>query len=156
MKKINLFLDADGVIVDFEEGARRAGLKPEFFKLQPGAYLYLPVMPDATDVLNLFKEFEDEFPLKVWIATKPPTHAPYAYSEKVMWFANHFPWLAERIIVTHDKSLLGCADDILVDDRPHKANALDFRGSLVVFDPQNTRESWVAVVSELKKKFSTA
>lgn len=154
MKVVNLFLDADGVIVDFEAGAKKAGLEPSIFKLQPGAYLYLPVMPDAADALSLFKELESEVPLKVWIATKPPKHAPYVYTEKVLWFTEHFPWLADRIIVTHDKSLLGCETDILVDDRPHKANASHFRGSLVVFDPLKTSESWEQVMTPLKRNLN--
>jgi 5'(3')-deoxyribonucleotidase len=70
---------------------------------------------------------------EVWIATKPPTGIPYAYSDKAAWVLRELPELKRRIIVTHDKGLLGDAGDYLCDDRPHKANCERFAGTLLRF-----------------------
>ena len=134
---MNVFLDSDGVIADFERGAKDAGLLPAEFKFEPGAYLYLHRVPGADDAVARLKQLEDKGHLKVWVLTKPPKYSPYAYSEKVLWFSQYFPWLSNRIIVTHDKSVVGGPGDVLVDDRPHKGNAQCFRGKLIVFHTSN-------------------
>ena len=56
---------------------------------------------------------------EVWVATKPPTGVHYAYSDKAAWIFKHLPELKRRLIITHDKGLLGDAGDYLCDDRPH-------------------------------------
>jgi hypothetical protein len=69
----------------------------------------------------------------VWIATKPPTGVPHAYSDKAAWIMRELPELKRRIIITHDKGLLGERGDWLIDDRPHKANCRRFKGTLIAF-----------------------
>ena len=49
------------------------------------------------------------------------------------WVLRELPELKRRIIVTHDKGLLGDAGDHLCDDRPHKANCERFAGTLLRF-----------------------
>ena len=70
---------------------------------------------------------------EVWIATKPPTGIARAYADKAEWVFDHLPELKRRIIITHDKGLLGNENDFLCDDRPHKANCEQFRGTLLRF-----------------------
>ena len=69
----------------------------------------------------------------VWVATKPPTGIAYAYRDKAQWIFDHLPELKRKIIVTHDKGLLGDKEDYLCDDRPHKANCQQFKGMLIPF-----------------------
>lgn len=69
----------------------------------------------------------------VWIATKPPTGVAHAYSDKAAWVFEHLPELSHKLIITHDKGLLGDADDYLCDDRPHKANCEHFAGTVLRF-----------------------
>jgi len=71
--------------------------------------------------------------LEVWVATKPPTGIPFAYADKAAWVLQHLPELKRRIIITHDKGLLGDERDFLIDDRPHKANCEKFKGTLIRF-----------------------
>lgn len=150
--KHNVFLDADGVVVAFEKGAILAGLPPQEFKLQPGAYLFLQPYHLAAEALTYLEQADRDNRVRVWIATKPPSDNPYAYVEKVLWFRHHFPWLADRIIVLHDKSQLGSSDDALIDDRPHKANVEHFRGEVFVLDPNDPETAWNALLDWVESK----
>jgi 5'(3')-deoxyribonucleotidase len=140
---LNVFIDSDGPVADFDEALKKSGLEADVFKHLPGIYLYLKITQGAENALNLLKTFDDLDLLRVWIATKTPSNSPYAYTEKVLWYRQHFPWLEDRVILTHDKSVLGGEDDFLLDDRPHKANAKHFKGKFVYFNPEAPIQSWV-------------
>lgn len=124
-----VFVDMDGVIVDFDAYKTAHGLTGEEVKRRPGAYLAMPAIPGALDAVRSLIGMGFE----VWIATKPPTGIPYAYSDKAAWVMQHLPELKRRIIITHDKGLLGGVGDFLCDDRPHKANCETFAGELLRF-----------------------
>lgn len=132
-KYFDLFIDSDGVVADFEKMQLALGMTPDKFKHEPGAYTYLEPYPGAVAALELLKDLDDLGDIRVWIATKTPAGSPYSYTEKVLWFRWKFPWLEDRVILCHDKSLLGCARDMLIDDRPHKGNASHFRGKFLHF-----------------------
>ncbi len=70
---------------------------------------------------------------EVWAATKPPTGIAFAYGDKASWIFENAPELRRKLIITHDKGLLGDEGDFLIDDRPHKANCEKFKGELIVF-----------------------
>ena len=131
----NVFIDSDGPVADFEKALLLDGRPPETFKHSPGAYLWLDITPGASWGINALKVLDDEDELRVWILTKTPSSCPYAYTEKVLWYRRHFPWLEDRVILTHDKSIMGGPEDFLFDDRPHKANVEHFKGEFVYFDP---------------------
>ena len=124
-----VFVDMDGVIVDFDAFKTERGLTGEEVKKMVGAYLAMPAIPGAVSAVRSLIGMGFE----VWIATKPPTGVPHAYSDKAAWIMEHLPELKRRIIVTHDKGLLGDSGDYLCDDRPHKANCEKFTGTLVSF-----------------------
>lgn len=126
-----VFVDMDGVIVDFDAYKIAKGMTGDEVKKLPGAYLEMPPIPGAIDAVRSIIGMGFE----VWIATKPPTGVPYAYSDKAAWVFTHLPELKRRIIITHDKGLLGGAGDFLCDDRPHKANCQNFAGTLPAFGP---------------------
>jgi hypothetical protein len=83
-----------------------------------------------------------------WVATKPPTGIPHAYADKADWILRHLPELKRRIIMTHDKGLLGDDNDYLID-RPHKANCERFRGALIHFGNGVT---WEGVLGTMRKE----
>ncbi|MDR7927107.1 hypothetical protein RIE95_08970 [Acidithiobacillus thiooxidans] len=124
-----VFIDMDGVIVDFESYMQRSRMTAEEVKHQPGAYLNMTPIDGAIEAVRSVIDMGFE----VWIATKPPTGIPYAYSDKVQWILINLPELKRRIIITHDKGLLGDAGDYLCDDRPYKANCEKFQGQLLAF-----------------------
>lgn len=152
LAQFNVFLDSDGPIANFDKALQESGSDTEDFKFWPGVYLWLEVTPGAENALNLLKQLDDQNILRTWILTKTPSDSPYAYTEKVLWYRKNFPWLEDRVILTHDKSLLGTSTDFLLDDRPHKANADKFRGSFVYFDPTEPISSWVQFLELVETK----
>lgn len=147
---LNIFIDSDGVIADFQKMCDRLNMKAEKFKHEPGAYTYLEKIEGVEDALKELKSLDDQDVLRVWVATKTPGGAPYAYTEKVLWFRWNFPWLENRVILCHDKSLLGTEHDVLIDDRPHKGNAQHFRGKFIHFGSDKF-PTWTEVMLELRE-----
>lgn len=128
-RKRRVFVDMDGVIVDFDAYKIANNMTGDEVKRAPGAYLAMPAIPGAVEAVRSVIGMGFD----VWIATKPPTGVPYAYSDKAAWIMEHLPELKRKIIITHDKGLLGDSRDFLCDDRPHKASCERFAGSLLRF-----------------------
>lgn len=124
-----VFIDMDGVIVDFDSYREKFGATGDEIKRQPGAYLAMQPYPGAIKAVCSLIGMGYE----VWIATKPPTGIAFAYADKAQWVMDYLPELKRRIIITHDKGLLGDEGDFLIDDRPHKANCEAFKGQLLRF-----------------------
>lgn len=133
--RFRIFFDMDGVLVDFEAFMRRWGLTGDEVKKLPGTYKAMQPIAGALDGIRKIMSIAGQYGGEVWLATKPPTGIPYAYADKVSWVLHHLPELKRRIILTHDKGLLGGPDDYLVDDRPWRANCDAFRGTLIHFGP---------------------
>lgn len=140
---MRIFVDMDGVIVDFESFKNAHAMTGEEVKKLPGAYLAMEPMPGALAAVRSLIGMGHE----VWIATKPPTGLAFAYADKVSWVLKYLPDLKRKIVITHDKSLL--RGDILIDDRPHKANAENFAGRLMVFGAAGM-EGWPEVLQEIR------
>jgi 5'(3')-deoxyribonucleotidase len=149
---VNVFIDSDGPVADFDKALKKDGREADLFKMHAGVYLYLSVTDGAEYGLSELKNLDDRDLIRVWILTKTPSGSPYAYTEKVLWYRQHFPWLEDRVIVTHDKSLMGTEHDFLLDDRPHKANADKFRGTFVYFDPKKPKNDWFEFVDRVKER----
>lgn len=141
--KRRVFLDMDGVVVNFDGYATALGLTGDEVKKVRGAYLEMQPAPGAMEAIKwLIGSGYD-----VWLATKPPTGIAFAYADKAEWVFTHLPELKRKLIITHDKGLLGDEKDILVDDRPHKANCEQFRGTLIRFI---NGETWDGVLEKIK------
>lgn len=127
MKRV--FIDMDGVLADFAALKRKLDMDGDRLKNIPGAFADLQPIPGALEAVHSLIGMGFE----CWIATKPPTGNPGAYADKAAWILQHLPELKRRIIMTHDKGLLGSDGDYLIDDRVHKANCDDFAGTLIRF-----------------------
>jgi 5'(3')-deoxyribonucleotidase len=146
-----LFFDMDGVLVDFDAFMKRHGLTGDQVKRLAGAYRDMPAIEGAIAGMHKVMSLAGMYGFEVWIATKPPTGIAFAYSDKAAWVFEHLPALRRNIIMTHDKGLLGDEDDVLVDDRPHRANCHEFRGALIHFGPAGTVPHWPALVDRLHR-----
>jgi len=135
----------DGVTVDFEGHAKEMGLSGDELKHLPGAYIGMKPMPGAIEAIHSIIGMGFE----VWMATKPPTGLWWAYADKAQWVFIHLPELKRRLIITHDKGLLGDINDILIDDRPHKANCSQFPGTLIFFGGGC---GWPQVLAQLRER----
>lgn len=139
-----IFLDMDGVIVDFDGFA--AAFPDREVKSMVGAYQQMRPLPGAlAGVRSLIGMGFD-----VWLATKPPTGVAHAYADKASWVFQYLPELKRKLILTHDKGLLGEPGDWLVDDRPHRANCESFKGALIPFGAEHDHDvgrGWTELVS---------
>jgi 5'(3')-deoxyribonucleotidase len=146
INKIRVFVDMDGVIVDFDTFKTELGLTGDEVKKRAGAYQLMKPLPGALDGIKSLVGMGFD----VWLATKPPTGVPHAYADKVSWVLENLPEMKRKIILTHDKSLL--RGEYLIDDRPHKANAQYFQGKLITFGIQGW--DWLRVLEFFRSELS--
>ena len=141
--KPRVFIDMDGVIVDFDGYKEVMKMTSDQVKELRGAYLNMLPLQGALDAVQQVIDLGYD----VFIATKPPTGISYAYSDKAQWIFNHLPQLSRKIIITSDKGLLGNENDYLIDDHPEWGNCKQFRGKLIPFK----HGDWPLVVEYLAK-----
>jgi hypothetical protein len=139
LSRPRLFLDADGVLADFDEGARRLlGMDPRTFEARHGRgtfwkrlakaenfYGSLPEMPDARVLFDAVKHLEPTIltglPLGTWAAP-----------QKIEWAAAHFPGVPIITCMARDKHKHMKPGDVLVDDRENHRAAYEAAGVLFV------------------------
>jgi len=150
-----LFLDADGVLADFDLGARRLlGARPKAFIARHGRgafwkrvakarnfYGSLPEMPDARRLFDAVKH------LQPTILTGLPMGG-WAAPQKVEWAAEHFPGVPIITCMARDKHKHMRPGDVLVDDREKHRAAYEAAG-VVFIHHKNAEDS----LSQLAKIF---
>jgi 5'(3')-deoxyribonucleotidase len=147
MAQPRLFLDADGVLADFDAGARRLlGMRPKEFIAKHGRgafwkrlanaknfYGTLAEMPDARKLFEAVKHLEPTIltglPLGRWAAP-----------QKIEWAAEHFPGVPIITCMARDKHKHMHPGDVLVDDREQHRAAYEQAGVVFVHH-RNAEES---------------
>lgn len=145
MRKPRLFIDMDGVTVDFDNYRKEHNLSPEEIKQHPHAYLRMQPIKGALEAIAEIISW-DYF--EVWMATKPLKGKPFSYSAKAHWIFHWIPALTHRLIMTPNKGLLGCSEDVIVDDHPERDNVRDFPGMILQFHPES---GWTPVLENLRR-----
>ena len=134
-----LFLDADGVLADFDEGARQLlGMHPRAFESKHGRgafwkrlakaknfYGALPKMADADLLFDAVKH------LRPTILTGLPL-GNWAAPQKVKWASEHFPGVPIITCMARDKHKHMKPGDVLVDDRENHRAAYEQAGVIFV------------------------
>jgi hypothetical protein len=134
-----LFLDCDGVLADFEQGAAAVlGMHPKAYEKRhgiprfwnklakaPDFYFGLPLLPGAMELFDAVKHLDPV------ILTGLPV-GNWAADQKVRWAARHFP--GTRIITTlaREKRKHGKPGDVLVDDMLKHAALWEEMGGIFV------------------------
>ena len=139
MARPRLFLDADGVLADFDRSARQLlGMSPKtyiarhgrgaFWKRLANAKNFYGSLPEMTDARLLFDAVKH---LKPTILTGLPL-GEWAAPQKVKWAAEHFPGVPIITCMARDKHKHMMPGDVLVDDREKHRDAYAEAGVIFV------------------------
>ena len=154
MAEPRLFLDCDGVLADFDAGARKVlGTDVRTFEARHGKgefwrrlartedfYATLPKMADADELFAAVKH------LKPTILTGLPI-GKWAAPQKVRWAAEHFPGVPIITCMARDKHRHMEGPDVLVDDSERHMAAWESAGGVYILH-RNAQES-IARLAEI-------
>jgi len=150
MKKV-LWIDMDGVLVDFNGHVEETISKNEFLKTSyKGHYDHIPGIfrnpPPIKGAVEAIKKLEESGKYEMYIATAAPWGNPMAAMDKRFWIEETFGRLFhKKMAITHLKNML--IGDYIIDDR--KANGVEnFRGEHIHFGT-NEFPDWETVLKHL-------
>jgi 5'(3')-deoxyribonucleotidase len=142
-KKKILYVDMDGVLVDFDSGLKQA--EPDLLKIYKGQldnipklFSWMVPMPGAIEAFKALAEKYDTY-----ILTTAPWKNETALQDKKDWLNKYFGELIKKkVIFSHHKELL--IGDYLIDDRPVNG----FKGKQFLFGSKEYPD-WNAITKEL-------
>jgi hypothetical protein len=151
---MQLYLDCDGVLADFDRGATELlGMSPRAYEKRhglgafwrelarhPDFYGTLPLMADARQLFEAVRH------LNPVILTGLP-RGQWAAPQKLRWAAEHFPDTRILTVMAVDKRNHARQGDILVDDQLRHAHLWEEVGGLFVH--HKDAASTIAKLAEL-------
>lgn len=154
MEKKILYIDMDGVLVDFDSAVE--SLPQDVKEANKGKYdeydgLFAMMKP-YENALEAFRFLSTKF--DTYILSTAPWRNPSSWIDKLLWVQKYFGVAEEgnpaykRLIITHNKNLnMG---DYLIDDRV-KNGAGEFKGEHIHYDTEKFPD-WETVIRYLAKK----
>jgi 5'(3')-deoxyribonucleotidase len=146
MKRKIVYVDMDGVLVDFDSGLSKIpddvltayrGKEDDI----PGIFSLMDALPGAIEAFIVLAERFDTY-----ILSTSPWGNPSAWKDKLLWVKQHLGEHAyKRLILTHHKDLL--VGDYLIDDRT-RHGADRFGGEHIHFSSERFPD-WKAVLQYL-------
>ena len=136
IKKKIVYIDMDGVIVDFGKAIKDWFDKhphlEERYKTHPDHIQGLfRIAPPIKGAIEAIKKLNDSGKYELFIATSAPWGNPQSLTDQRFWLEDYFDNIFhKRMFTTHRKDLL--MGDYLIDDRL-KNGAGDFKGKLLRF-----------------------
>lgn len=154
MKKIRVFVDMDGVLVNFEKAiadyhATATPYLSELYRndpdLIPGIFRDAEPIPGAIEAMRLLSSTGI---YDLCIATTSPWDIPYAAADKMFWIQKYLgKEFYKSMMITHRKDLLN--GEYLIDDRT--ANGADgFQGMFIHFGTSQYPD-WETVLEKIFK-----
>jgi len=143
MKKI-IYIDMDGVLVDFGHQVKMARNDPTISQRLknlpdqiPNIFKNPPVYDGAIEAINQL--YESNL-YDLFIATSPSWNNTMSFTHKRLWIEKYFGQIfKKKMFITHRKDLL--IGDYLIDDRLANG-AKDFKGKLLRFGYDYEKKIW--------------
>ena len=158
-KQPHLFLDCDGVLADFDAGAKAIlGMSPadfqkrhgsgEFWKRLARAQNFYGDLPEMADAQRLFEAVKH---LKPTILTGLPL-GKWAAPQKERWAAEHFPGVPIITTMARQKHEHMEPSDVLVDDRENHRHLWENAGGVFIHhkDVEDTLRQLAAIYPSVK------
>jgi 5'(3')-deoxyribonucleotidase len=160
---MRVYLDLDGVLVDFDMGMQRAhnrviehdglGQRPykiekvwgiteeEFWEPTRTAQFWseLDWTPDGIDILN---EIETIVGRKQVAILTSPTLDPNCVAGKIQWVIDNIPEYRPRTFVGSRKEMLAHPDAVLIDDTDYKLDRFVKAGGKGILVPRQWNRNW--------------
>ena len=158
MNKKIVWLDMDGVLVNFRKGVDEIlERNPEFREKYKGEYDKMHGVfrnpPPIDGAIEAVKKLAESGKYELYIASTAPWDNPESATDKRYWIEKHFGDLfKKKMVITHLKNML--IGDYLIDDRT-KNGAGEFKGELIHFgydyvnDKFNEYPNWDSVLKKL-------
>jgi 5'(3')-deoxyribonucleotidase len=147
-KKI-LYIDMDGVLVNFQSGIDRLtdAEKIEYKDQEKNAPHIFSKMEPIEGAIEAYKILAERY--DTYILSTAPWNNETALGDKVAWAKRYLgDTIYKRLILSHNKHLN--VGHYLIDDRPHKNGAADFKGELIHFRSEKFPD-WSTVLDFLLK-----
>jgi 5'(3')-deoxyribonucleotidase len=143
MKK-RVYVDMDGVLVDYESGFDGTPDELHGYDNTPNVFSKMLPLPGA---LEAFRTLAEKF--DVYVLSTAPWNNPSAWTDKANWIKKYLGDVAhKRLILTHNKAL--CIGDYLIDDRTANG-AGEFTGRHIHFGTDRFPD-WDTVLAYLDKE----
>jgi len=149
IKKV-LYIDMDGVLVNFQSGIDKLteAEKIEYKDREKNVPHIFSKMEPIEGAIEAYKLLAEHF--NTYILSTAPWNNETALGDKVAWAKKHLgDTIYKRLILSHNKHLNEGA--YLIDDRPHKNGAGDFKGELIHFGSDKF-PNWESVLKHLLLK----
>lgn len=139
----------DGVLVNFQSGIDRLteAEKIEYKDQEKNAPHIFSKMEPIEGAIEAFKMLAEKY--DTYILSTAPWNNETALGDKVAWAKRYLgDTIYKRLILSHNKHLN--VGHYLIDDRPHKNGAADFKGELIHFRSEKFPD-WNSVLDFLLK-----
>ncbi len=152
MSKKIIYVDMDGVLVDFESALK--DVNPGMLKQYEGQYDNIPrifsMMKPMPNAVESYKKLSNDPRYDVYIASSGPWDNPSSFTDKIVWVQKYIepevPGVRKRVILTSQKHLNN--GSYIIDDRL-KNGVSEFQGHHIHFGSEEFPD-WNSVLEFFK------